>query len=240
MDSNTGVSTMKNNGSHLSYIIEAEKKTIQESSRELKEEIALYQETLNLAVEMLDNLYSDYRKKDTSFADFALLPILSKIIMSLKSYFDLVIKGYYHEATVIERNILESVLLCNLIAEKEEYAVKWLKGELRSWDVRKALRLKDEGDLQEIYKMMSDYVHTNVCSLGLIIQFEIEKKRMAVRWAPKFDKELARHMLIPTIGFILVSHFSDVFKDELDKSFLDKIAKYTARTMKIFEKFSIS
>jgi len=221
--------------SHFDYIRKVEKEIVQEAEEKLYREITLYQESLNLLVDILDNLYPDSGKKELSFVDFVLLPILSKTVMSLKSYFDLVIKGYYNEAIVINRNILESALLCMLITKKEEYAEKWFAGKLRSLEVRKALGLKGENDLQEIYSMMSDYVHTNVGSLGSIIKFEIEKKRMVVRWAPDFDEELSRYMLFPTISFLLISHMSDLFRDRFDRKVLDEMAKYKKNIMKAFE-----
>lgn len=225
----------ENETSHFNYMIEVEKEIVQKTKKRLDKEIILYQESLNLLVEILDILYPDSGKKDRSLVDLVLLPVLSKAVMAMKSYFNLVIKGYYNEAIVINRNILESALLGILVTKKEEYAAKWFDGSLKSREVRKAVGFKDENDLQEIYDMMSHYVHVNVGSLGSIIKFEIEEKRMVVRWVPDFNEELARYMLFPTISFILISHLSELFKNKLDRKFLDEMTIHKKNIMKAFE-----
>jgi len=231
----------KNETSYFDLMTEQEEENSQKTQKELRQEIKLYQDSLNLLIEILDNLYPTIEKSANSLMDPILLMIMSKIIMSLKSFFNLVIKGYYHEAMVISRNTLESVLLCILVTEKEEYALKWLKGKVTPCEVRKALELKGDVNLKDLYRRMSQYVHVNLRSFDSIVELEIEREKgkMSVNWVPRFKKDWAYSFFIHGISyiFLLILHLSTLYKDILKEILIDKISRHRKRVEEKFKEF---
>lgn len=225
---------MKNHVNPFDYIGKVEKENIRKTRVLLKREIKLYKKSFNLLVGVLDELYPPHMQKAKSITDMAVLPILSKIAMSLKSYFNIVMMGYYHEAIIFYRNILESALLCMLVAEKPQFVEKWLKDAIKPWEVRKELGFKSVVD---VYDMMSDYVHLNVRSIGAFVEIRMEEQRglMIAGWVPQFNQDTARFMLIPVLGPLLISYLSDSHKKRLHTKLLKRISKYMKRIEKIWE-----
>lgn len=225
---------MKHHVNHFDYIAKVEKENIRKTRALLKREIKLYKDSFNLLAEVLDELYPHTIQKAESITDMAVLPILSKIIMSLKSYFNLVITGYYHEAVNLLRNIFESVLLCMLVVEKPQYVKKWLLGKIEPSEVRKELGFESSVD---VYGEMSNYAHLNIRSLGSILEIKMkEQKRFMIAGSlPRFGEEDARFMLVPALGPMLVSFLSDTHKNRLGANLLERISRYMERIQKTWE-----
>lgn len=227
---------MKNHISSFNYIAKVEKENIRKTQVAMKKEIKLYKDSFNLLAKVLDELFPHPMQKAKSITDIAVLPITSKIVMSLKSYFNLAMMGYYHDATNFYRNILESVLLCMLVAEKPQYTVKWLKGKIEPREVRRALGLESIAD---VYRMMSDYVHLNVHSIGTFVEIRMKEQRglMIAGWIPQFNEDNARILLIPVLGPMLISYLSDSYRNRLSSNLLRKISRYTKRIEKTWKSF---
>lgn len=225
---------MKQNVSFFDYIVKVEKENIRKTRVLLKKKIKLNKDSFNLFAEMLGELYPTPIQKAKSITDMAVLPILSKIAMSLKSYFNLVMMGYYHDAIIVYRNILESVLLCMLVAEKPKYAVKWLKAKIEPSEVRKELGLKSVAD---VYNTMSHYVHLNIRSMGTFVEIRMEEQRglMIAGWVPQFNADNARFMLIPIFGPTLISYLSYSYKNRLSANLLKRISRYMKGIQKTWE-----
>lgn len=135
-------------------------------------------------------------------------------------------KGYYHEATIINRHILEGALICQLSTEKEGYAWKWFRGELRLRELRRILNLNNSRDFRDAYRMMSECVHLDIRSLNTIVELERKKKILSVYWVPKFEKELARNYLVPAISYMLISHLSVSYISKFDEDFMVRILRF--------------
>lgn len=222
--------------SPFDFIAKMEKENIRKTKRQFSKEIRLYKKSFNWLVEVLDELYLIPMQRAKSITDMAVLPILSKIAMSLKSYLHLVMMGYYHEAVVLKRNILESVLKCMLVAKKPEYAVKWSKNrKLEPREVRKELGFESAAD---IFSAMSDYVHLNAASIGTFVQIRIDKQRaqMTANWHPRFDRDCARFMLIPILAPLMIASLSESHRDRLSADSLRKIAIYMKSIDKVWSR----
>ena len=225
---------MKRHVSSFEYIVKVEKENIRKTKVLMKEEIKLYKDSFNLFAEVLDELYPHPIREAKSITEMAVLPILSKIAMLLKSYFNLVIMGYYHEAIVLHRNILESVLLCMLVAEKPKYAMKWLKDKIEPSEVKKELGLESVAD---VYGMMSGYAHLNIRSFGTFLEIKMEKQRglMIAGWTPRFNEENARILLVPALGPTLISYLSHSYKERLSANLLKKMSRHMKEIQKTWE-----
>jgi hypothetical protein len=122
--------------------------------------------------------------------------------------------------------MLEDILRLNCFLKDEKSASDWLKGKLK---VRKTRRIAQELSLDEnfrqLYSWLSDYVHTNPQSFGLIFEVENEKATLKISpTLPKSTKDQITIIIVPiAFNFIFLTFIKQAYGEKIEKNVRDKI-----------------
>jgi len=174
-------------------------------------------------------------------------PIFLLNVRIIKSFFcanNLVKKGYYNEAIVIQRSIYESIYLCKYLIKNPKLAVKWSKGERFSPStVAKDLEISQ--DMKKIYDTFCEFTHPNVSSIADLIT--IEKRSLiyedfqkrdttVIHTCPIFNEELSFGSIQYQLVFLQMAsdNFFEFFKD---KNWKDVNISHRKRRNELQEEF---
>lgn len=162
----------------------------------------------------------------------AILAIIPRIIRSMQSIRDLTLKGYYYDASVLERSLIESMGLCAYLAFNEKEAENWTKGndvktpkiKLFDWAF-KLLRVKDkDADSYRIYGELCGYVHTSAKAITSLMKFNHGRGLVDLQFISNFEKERVHEIAsYPTLMLIIVK---EIFHDELAGKRKENIMKW--------------
>jgi len=149
-----------------------EKENIKLTKKYYDKEISIYIDCFNLLARTFDYLArKSIEEEPFGVAETAMLLNTSRVLTSMRVYINLVMKGYYFDATIIERSLWESMLLMECFARDKKYAVKWMNEELKLSKVKKELGLYTDKKFEEVYAEMCDYVHANVPAVLSLTEF---------------------------------------------------------------------
>jgi uncharacterized protein YdhG (YjbR/CyaY superfamily) len=191
-------------------------------------ELEMFKRSFNVMVEGVLDAHNKFAFSPApmSVKDFAIALVSAKFIRSSKAALNLLLNGYLYEAYILWRTMLEDILRLNCFLKDEKSASDWLKGKLK---VRKTRRIAQELSLDEnfrqLYSWLSDYVHTNPQSFGLIFEVENEKATLKISpTLPKSTKDQITIIIVPiAFNFIFLTFIKQAYGEKIEKNVRDKI-----------------
>ena len=106
----------------LDSLLKDEDEVTKETLSQFKKEFELYERSFNLLLETVGDL-CDLTTSDKPFgsmAKHAIMLIMPRIVQSIQAIRILNLKGYYYDASVIERGLVESIGLCAYFASRKK------------------------------------------------------------------------------------------------------------------------
>jgi len=202
--------------------LKAEKKNIELTKKHYNKEISMYIDCFNLLAQTLYHIIKEsYKQRDIlRRAEVAILINSTRVLFSIKTYIDLMMKGYYFDAHIIFRSLYENILLIECFTRDEKYATKWLNEELKFSKVKKELGLYSNEALTRFYEDLCGYVHANAPALTSLIKISKEKDEISIPVLPSFRPEQCPEIdFFPAIGYrvllLLLNLFRNVMKPEV-------------------------
>lgn len=227
----------------LQKYVEQEEKTTKETLRRFGKDLELYQRSFDLCSETVGHIceYAEKRLVDST-AKEAVLFILPRIMQSMQAVRLLTLKGYYYDARIIERSLIEAIGLCAYLALDDKEAKRWIAGKdikvpkISLFDYVPQLLRIDTGDFsaKSVYGQLCHYVHTNARAIVSLIDTmpdrspkRVGKKLSAevkLKFTPKFDRERFREIASSPIIVTIV--LSRIFDKELAEKTKRKIRRF--------------
>ena len=144
---------------------------------------------------------------------YLLLNRLTGLAQSIKT---LVLKGYYYEASILERSFWEAIGLCSYLSSNIPEAEKWFNGE---WidipknklpeQFAKMIKFNLAQDTSKIvYNILCSFVHSNspaILSLASISDCsQVDVKRISVAVPSKFNRKIVKDLPIYPTAIALI------------------------------------
>lgn len=225
-----------------SNFAEAEEENTRKALSQLKKDFEIYENSLNLLMETIDQIASfSSPKRRYSGAKAAIMSILPRIIQSMQSIRILALKGYYYDVAVLQRSLLESIGLCAYFALNEEEARNWIKGgdvkiaKIELFDyVFLLIGEKGTRGARSVYGELCRYVHANVRAIiSLVDDIDRTKGTIAFHFLPEFDKNTCRESIscFPTLMLLVLSEiFENELGDKTRKGIVRIVEEYLTET----------
>ena len=212
---------------------EKEKQNEELSYSKMGKALELYEDIIDLCSEMVTIIADSTNRillDDSKFPSFILINRLLQFIQSIRH---LTLKGYYYEASVLERSYFEGLGLCIYLSENFEEAERWAKGKeikakkIKLFDsISKGLcKIETVPTFGRIYGQLCNYVHINSRVLPKLVESPIDPTMFSTDERNgiiinnsillQFDKE--RVAEIPIFPLLLVFTLWKIFKEELDE-----------------------
>lgn len=227
----------KESSDYYSKSIQTENEVTKDTLSWFKKETEFYKHALNLLHEIAECIFHSkpIRNFDSKFAIITMLPRLIGTIQSIRV---LTVKGYYYDAVILERSVVENLGLCVYITKNEKEATKWLSGK----DIRMPKinlfgeffslvsgdAVKKDHKWEALYGKLSQYVHATLKAIGPtyvanIGDIEDHTSKVEYEFPPFFDKKLVTNFAVyPMLTLIMLV---ELFKEELKDRYLNKILK---------------
>jgi len=227
----------KENSDYYNISLREENDITKRMLSEFKKENKFYERALNLLYEVVDCLYQS--KPSGPFdSTFAILTMLPRLFGTIQSIRVLAVKGYYYDAAILERSVVENLGLCVYLAKNEKEAERWLTGKdvrmpkinifdeffsLISQDVE-----KKDSRWKAMYGKLSQYVHASLKAIGPTYVINIgdiidQSSKVEYVFPPFFDEKLIPFFAVyPMLTLIMLV---ELFKEDLKDRYLNKILK---------------
>jgi len=196
-----------------------EGKVIELTNKSYSEELQAFRHCFNLLGDALVflSLYSKYHPFDSDRKSGAFL-ISTRVFRSLKAYIGLVRRGYYYDASIIFRSILESVYICMCLSKDENHAKRWFEGDLKFGRVKRELGVYADQYFLEFYNDLSNFTHSNFQAVLSLFKKTEEQGLTKLECASvAFEKESRTAIMIyPCIQVFLLYLLDSIFANELD------------------------
>ena len=205
----------KENSDYYNISLRAENEITKRVLSEFKKENKFYERALNLLFEVVDYFY---QSKSSGFFDstFAILTMLPRLFGTIQSIRVLTVKGYYYDAVILERSVVENLGLCVYLVNNEKEAKRWLAGkdirmpkinmfdEFFSLVSRDAVK-KGHG-WKALYGKLSQYVHATLKAIGPtyvanIGDIEDQSSNVEYEFPPFFDEKLVTNFAVYPIAY---------------------------------------
>jgi hypothetical protein len=152
-------------------------------------------------------------------------------------------RGYYYDASVAERSLMEATGLCAYLALNQEDSKRWISGKgikeakIKWFDyVFKLLDTSTDTDnVRALYGQLSEYVHTEPEALTTLVSFDWAAKRppkkiggikyriIGLQFTPRFDRE--KPIRIGSYPLIMTDMLAVIFEKELTEKRSKKIRR---------------
>lgn len=245
----------KENSDYYNKSLRAENQITKRILSEFKKENKFYERALNLLYEVVDYLYQSKPTGRPFDGAFAILTMLPRLFGTIQSIRVLTVKGYYYDAVILQRSVVENLGLCVYLAKNEKEAKRWLTGKdirmpkINIFDEFFSLvsrdTMKKGHRWKALYGELSQYVHATLKAIGptyVINIGDIIDQRSKVEYAfpPFFDEKHVEHFAVyPMLTLIMLV---ELFKEDLKDRYLNKILKclgdYTSAVSKERETLS--
>jgi len=160
---------------YYEIFLDKEKENVSLSKTHFDKQLGTYIECFNLLADTCVHIF-DVLEKPLTDRHASIAFQCARILGSLKVYIDLLMKGYYFDATIIERTLIEDFYLIRCFMEDEKYVDKWVKKELKFSEVRKKLRLYSDESFVGYYEYLCDFVHSNIPAFHTLTEFYKRRK----------------------------------------------------------------
>jgi len=227
----------KENSDYYNISLRAENEITKRVLSEFKKENKFYERALNLLFEVVDYFY---QSKSSGFFDstFAILTMLPRLFGTIQSIRVLTVKGYYYDAVILERSVVENLGLCVYLVNNEKEAKRWLAGKdirmpkINIFDEFFSLILQDaekrDHRWKALYGELSQYLHATLKAIGPTYVRNIgdyidQSTTVQYEFPPFFDEKLVTNFaLYPMLTLMMLV---ELFKEDLKDRYLNKILK---------------
>lgn len=148
-------------------LFETEQKNLKKTESLFGKEIQNYRMCLELLRDAVANINDN--NKAIRLRDFCVFQFCFRTISSSKNLLDLIVRGYYWDAMIIERGLLENSCLILYLLENETNIDKWMHGKTKLRDIRKELNLFSNKGFIMGYAYLSDFVHNNLGAIRHLV-----------------------------------------------------------------------
>lgn len=213
---------------YFSQFAEDERRIVQKTEKHFSKGLQFYKESFNMLFHSLKLISKSYSEKwsPSKRAAFFLLP---RIIMSIKTSLDLLIRGYYFDNVVVGRSLMESVALLALVSKDEATAEKWLnfeKLELPKWRLIHHLHPSPNREVMALanksYAEQSDFVHSSFTAIITEFSRHLSQRKKYLQ-IPQFKKSLIGLGIDVPMSLPVLLILMDLYEEELEKSFIKRI-----------------
>lgn len=206
-------------------LLETERENIDLSKKHYEKELNSYIECLNLLADTHTHL-CDILEKGTTSVQACVLLNCGRILGSLGAYIDLLMKGYYFDANIIQRSLIENVYLIECFVKDEKYADKWVKRELKLSEIKEELGLYSDEKFTKYWNRICDYVHVNIPAVLSLHRIR-EKPIVDIFHVPRFrsNPDIAL-MFFPVIGIMTLILLTTAFGNLMNRKVKTQIAKF--------------
>lgn len=243
-------------GNEFNPYAEEEKKATKTTLRRFKKALEIYERSFNMCYETVSAICDSTKDKLLdSTAKHVILLMLPRIMQSMQSIRDLVMKAYYYDAAVLERSFVESLGLCAYLSVNEGEAKRWRDGKkinVASINLLEYVpRLlggvqgtNHSDDAKRVYGELCDYVHTNVRAVvSLIPTLKTRAKHKKVgaeigaelsfEFAPKFDSRAQEQMYgVSIYPLVTALVLLETFKLELGEKREKKMLSFAKQVLR--------
>ena len=205
-------------------LLKTEKKNIDLSKKHYEKELSSYIECLNLLADTHTHL-CDILEKGTTTVQACVLLNSGRMLSSLGAYIDLLMKGYYFDANIIYRSLIENVYLIECFIKDEKYADKWVNRELKLSEIKEELGLYSSEKFTKFWNRICDYVHVNIPAVLSLHRIR-RKPIVDIYHVPRFrlSPEIAV-MFFPVIGIMTLCLIVTAFGNLMNQKIKSQIEK---------------
>lgn len=228
---------LKKNPKPFEEISQAEKENVLKSKMLYGKEIRNYIKCFELLYDFIEYIGNQSTTKKITLdpRDSVVFSISGRIVVTSKAYLDLAMKGYYYDAEIIYRTLLEN--LCFLLffvtrqdkKDADENATKWFHGKLKLSTIKRELDLFSSKPFSLVYGRLSDYVHSNFQAVRILVKYDEEENRLDVAGRPIFRPDYGRTAFYPGVGFsafyMLLANFDQLIEPNFKSQITDKMSK---------------
>lgn len=165
-------------------LTETESRNIEKTKDLFGKEILNYRRCCELLRNALRNIAEKNKGKTTDLRDFFIFQLFCRTIGTSKILLDLITKGYYFDAMIIERSLLENSCLILYLRNEKGNIMKWMSGDVKLRKIREQLNLYSNESFVHGYSYLSDFVHSNLGALRHLAKIK-GKSMMRAQIEPK-------------------------------------------------------
>lgn len=205
-----------------------EAKCIKQTKQEFQKELIRFKHSFNALCYAFQVILRSKQLQDPQKQAIVLL--MPRLIFLSESIHELTLKGYYFEASLLERDMIEGIGLCSLFSRDRDEASKWARGERVRIPKRQiahetAVFFKSASDnrVKKLYDSLSGLVHLDAKAVISFLPYKTEKS-LGLQILPIFDKEKATSFSIYPL--LLSSILWFVFEDELGKELREEMQDF--------------
>jgi len=207
---------------------QAEAKCAEQTKRQFQNESTRFERSFNVlchafSVILRANPSQDSRKR-------AIILLVLKLIFAFKSIHDLTLKGYYSDARILERAVIEGLGLCALFSRDKDKASKWLKRKGLEMSKRQIshelavfFRSAYDNRVKKLYSSLGQDVHSDYRAVLSFVPYKTDGS-IGLKLLPFFEKEKATDFSIYPL--LLSSILWVVFEKELGKTLRKEMSDY--------------
>lgn len=219
----------KEKPNYFDYFTKREERNIQIVTEYFSKELEFYKDIFNMLFDAFKSITDAYSEK-WSYSKKASFFIIPRLIMSTKTTLELLTRGYYFDYEVVQRSLMESTALLELLSKDEEAAKKWFdfeKIEIPKWKLMHRLLppsppKKISKLVNKMYAQQSDFVHSSFVAIANEWALHVSRRKTYIEF-PKFDKSLVGDLLSTPFSLMTLMIMTEVFKEELEESFRMKV-----------------
>jgi hypothetical protein len=212
-------------------LLRTEGDNIRLTEKHYKKAIDFYIESVNLLHEVVLNILGSAKKqkRKSTNVESVICVNCARIISSSRVLLDLVMKGYYYDAYIIQRSLVENALLIECFTRDEKYAKKWVNGELKMSKVKEKLGLYSSQEFVDMYATLSDFVHANAPAIIPSTFEKLEKKltkkyNASIFFTPRFEKDSNTFILLfPFAQFYVIVTLSKLYQGMVKRGIKTRI-----------------
>ncbi len=219
---------------------EIETRNIQLSKELYKKYYNTYNKCFNLlvdvCVQIFDNLEKPLNDNNASVAFNC-----ARIIGSLRVYVDLMAKGYYYDANIIRRTLIENFYLIRSFVKNRKNIDRWMDNKLKFRDIKKELGFKSDERFLGYYRELCNFVHSNVGAFRLYVDFSEKQKsalgfdldsKIKIFFTPRVISDSSIEVgFFPIIGFLTINWLAKMYWDSLKPD----VRTYVSEALKKWE-----
>jgi len=212
---------MNEANSHLLEMEIEENNIFKLTNQKFEIELALFKKGFERCAETALLIYKEVKRNDVTYSILSSFMIMPRLFISMKSILNLVLKGYYYDASILVRSWMECIGLWIYLSKNED--------EARNWTMMKPINVSYIKLMEEfsyvwkdgknkrfypVYAQLSRYIHNlstaiyKILKEGKVYDDHIE---MIAPFSPSFNEKEAYETLFLSLPFFFWTTLNEVF-----------------------------
>jgi hypothetical protein len=219
---------------------ESERKNIKKTKSLFAREICNYRKCYGLLYKVLRNISNATKKKEktTKLRDFFIFQLFCRTIGTSKILLDLIMKGYYFDAMIIERSLLENSCLILYLREDETNVMRWMSGDIKLSKIKEQLNLYSNESFMSGYSYLSDFVHTNLGAVRHLAKIKSESAmRTQIEPKPIETSYEGWFLFYPKHGQLGLEIILNDYPEDIDDTLVREIQEFLKKLDKDGDEF---